>query len=107
MRAALRNLRAAGCTTVYVNGSFVTAKEVPGDFDACWECDGVDIRRLDPTLHTFDDSRAAQKDKYRGELFPNVRMRNRTCTFLEFFQVDRVTGRRKGIIVLDLRGGLS
>ena len=33
--AAMVNLRDAGCKTVYVDGSFVTDKERPGDFDAC------------------------------------------------------------------------
>jgi hypothetical protein len=34
---ALRLLRDAGCKAVYVNGSFVTTKDVPRDFDACWD----------------------------------------------------------------------
>ena len=32
-RASIEYLKSAGCQTVYVNGSFVTAKEVPNDFD--------------------------------------------------------------------------
>ena len=40
IRAVAEDLKIAGCLTVYVNGSFVTAKEVPNDFDACWEEDG-------------------------------------------------------------------
>lgn len=35
-------LGAAGCRRIWVNGSFVTAKDEPGDFDACWDTDGVD-----------------------------------------------------------------
>ena len=35
LRAALDSLKAAGCKTVYLDGSFVTSKEVPNDFDAC------------------------------------------------------------------------
>ena len=37
IRSAIDNLKEAGCLTVYINGSFVTAKQVPNDFDACWE----------------------------------------------------------------------
>jgi hypothetical protein len=37
LRAALDSLRSAGCRRAYLDGSFVTAKTVPGDFDACWE----------------------------------------------------------------------
>lgn len=34
---AIRLLKLARCRTVYVDGSFVTAKPAPGDFDACWD----------------------------------------------------------------------
>lgn len=37
---ALRLLKAAGCQRVYVDGSFVTAKQEPGGFDACWDAAG-------------------------------------------------------------------
>ena len=33
---ALQALKAAGCQRAFVDGSFVTSKEVPGDFDG-WE----------------------------------------------------------------------
>ena len=52
LRAALENLRDAGCRTAYVNGSFVTAKDVPGDFDACWEEQGVARTRSTPCFST-------------------------------------------------------
>ena len=63
LRAALGNLKGAGCRTVYINGSFVTSKELPNDYDACWEETGVDPEALDPVLLTFDPGRAMQKDK--------------------------------------------
>ncbi len=40
LREALASLRRAGCRTAYIDGSFVTAKEEPGDFDACWDAVG-------------------------------------------------------------------
>jgi hypothetical protein len=104
LRAALDALRAAGCRRVYLDGSFVTAKRAPGDFDACWDVTEVDPALLDPVLLIFDQGRAAQKAKYGGELFP-AQLPNGISglTFLEFFQIDKRTGRPKGIIVLDLR----
>ncbi len=104
LKAALESLRAAGCKSAYIDGSFVTAKEVPGDFDACWDIDGVNPELLDPTLLKFDQGRAAQKAKYLGELFP-MQMRNGVTglAFLDFFQVDKETGNPKGIVALDLR----
>lgn len=107
LRAALENLRGAGCLTVYVDGSFVSSKSEPGDFDACWELAGVDLERVDPVLLTFDDRRAAQKAKYGGELFPvSAEAGGEDHTFLDFFQTDKETGDRKGIVALEL-GDLS
>src|SRR5687767_7269401 len=102
---ALRALRLAGCQRVYVNGSFVTAKDVPGDFDGCWDPHGVDPTLLEPTLLGFSNRRAAQKAKYGGELFIATTIASTAgVTFLEFFQQDKVTGDRKGIVSIDLGG---
>ncbi|MGH2749404.1 MAG: DUF6932 family protein [Actinomycetota bacterium] len=101
MRAA-RELKQAGCKTLYVDESFITAKETPADFDACWDADGVDGDLLDPILLIFDDGRAAQKAKYAGELFPDFEELNSGQLFSEFFQTDKDTGGRKGIIAIDL-----
>lgn len=70
LREALAALREAGCRTVYIDGSFVTAKEEPGDFDACWEPEGVNLKALDPVLYDFSKARRAQKERYGGEFFP-------------------------------------
>jgi hypothetical protein len=93
----------AGCRRAYINGSFVTTKVQPADFDGCWEVDGVDLSRLDPVLMTFTQRRAAQKRKYGGELFPADWPADAHGTsFLRFFQRDRRSGRPKGIIAIDL-----
>lgn len=103
LRKALQALRRAGCGTVYVDGSFVTSKEVPGDFDGCWEPEGVDVESLDPVLLDFSNKRAAQKAKYGGELFAAGSVADVAGrTFLEFFQKDRA-GNAKGIIAFDLQ----
>jgi hypothetical protein len=103
LKLALDALRDAGCRRTDVDGSFVTAKETPGDFDGCWEVDGVDLARLDSVLKTFSNLRAAQKLKYGGELFPADAPADADGTnFLRFFQRDRLTGAAKGIVVLDL-----
>ena len=107
LRAALEALQIAGCQTLYLDGSFVSSKTVPGDFDACWDEAGMDFTLLDPVLLKFDADRAAQKAKFGGELFPaSVTADPGGKIFLEFFQTDKDTGQRKGIIALDL-GGLK
>lgn len=107
LRSAVENLRDAGCRTLYVNGSFVTNKDAPGDFDACWDEEGVDPDALDPVLLTFDPGRATQKAKYLGELFPATALADGDgMSFLDFFQTDKDSGEPKGIIAIDL-GGLT
>ena len=104
LRTAVDSLKHAGCETIYVDGSFVTRKEIPGDFDACWEVGGVDPTILDPVLLTFDPGRATQKAKYMGELFPaSIIADEDGFSFLEFFQIDKETGQQKGIVAIDLR----
>ena len=103
--AALENLASAGCRVVYINGSFVTSKGFPNDYDACWEEAGVDPTVLDPVLLTFDPGRATQKAKYMGELFPASSIADSDgFSFREFFQTDKNTGRPKGIVAIDLGG---
>jgi hypothetical protein len=104
LRAALDSLAAAGCSVVYLDGSFVTAKAIPGDFDGCWDVAGVAIAALDPALRTFDSGRATQKSAFGRELFPaHFAADGAGTTYLDFFQRDRRTGRRKGVVVVDPR----
>jgi hypothetical protein len=100
---ALGQLRSAGCLTIYLDGSYVTGKPRPRDFDACWDPTGVDGKKLDPVFLDFKNGRAAQKATFKGEFFPS----SMTCadvgqTFVDFFQLDRFTGKRKGIISISL-----
>jgi hypothetical protein len=98
----LHLLDAASCRRVWLNGSFVTSKDEPGDFDACWDPDGVDLDGLDPLLLDLSAGRRAQKARFAGEFFPNVIEAGSSLVFSDFFQNDRDTG-RKGIVVLDLK----
>lgn len=101
---ALRSLKGSGCATAYLDGSLVTSKDHPGDFDACWESSGVTLNRLDFELRTFSDDRAAQKARYGGELYPADWPADADgTTYLDFFQRDRLK-QRKGIIAIDLTG---
>ncbi|MFB2878685.1 DUF6932 family protein [Floridanema aerugineum] len=104
LKSALDSLSKAGCEVVYIDGSFVTEKENPNDFDGCWDTTGVDPNFLDPILLNFHNKRAAQKAKYLGEFFLAQDPADKAGkTFLEFFQTDR-NGNPKGIVAIDLRG---
>lgn len=106
LKRAIDELKVVGCQTLYVDGSFVTQKELPNDFDACWLRTGVDMQLLKLTpLAKFENQRAAQKAAYGGELFPAETVADGSGTrFLDFFQIDKDTGDSKGIVALDLRG---
>lgn len=100
---AAERLRSAQCPTIYLDGSYVTGKPKPEDFDACWDPTGVDENKLDPIFLDFTNGRAAQKAAFRGEFFPSsVMSADISETFLEFFQLDRFTGKKKGIISIAL-----
>lgn len=103
----LVKLADAGCETVYIDGSFVSLKQIPSDFDGAWELKNVDLQRLsvtEPLLFDFSRQRAAQKRKYLGEMFPADFVEGGSGrTFLEFFQLDKQTGARKGVVAIDLR----
>ena len=103
LREALLALRRAGCRTVYIDGSFVTAKENPGDFDGCWDPKGVSLEKLDPVFLDFSNKRAPQKANDGGEMFTSgspAGLAGRT--FLDFFQQDQ-EGNPKGIVAFDLQ----
>lgn len=95
-------LRVAQCATVYLDGSFTTAKPHPEDFDGCWDYIGVDFERLDPVLLQFENKRAEQKRKFLGEMFLAGLDNVPGQTFLDFFQVEKFSGRPKGIIRISL-----
>lgn len=93
----------AGCTRLWINGSFVTAKDEPGDFDCVWSTLGVDRTVLEdsaPELLDLSDHRAAQKARFGGEFLPNITETASGRQFAEFFQSDR-DGTAKGIVVID------
>jgi hypothetical protein len=84
-----------------------------GDFDACWEPDGVDLPRLGlvaPVLFDLRRGRREQKAVYGGELIP-VELSARTAdafaaSILGVFQRDKRSGAPKRIVAIDL-GELS
>lgn len=99
----IESLQQAGCKRLLLNGSFVTEKPLPNDYDACWEPEGVDFDKLDPVFLDFSNHRRAQKQKFLGEYFPSSSPAdNKGTVFSEFFQIEKFTGKKKGIVQIDL-----
>jgi hypothetical protein len=98
-----RHLAEVGCATLYVDGSFVTQKAVPNDYDACWDSTGVKHDRLDPVLLRADAAgKAMMAARYGGDIrIANLSFGDFDGIYLDFFQTDR-DGRKKGIVALDL-----
>jgi len=97
----LVELKRVGCKTVWIDGSFVTSKPEPNDFDMCWDETGVDLDALDPVFLEFANEREDQKAKFGGEMFPaGAPADAQMTTFREFFQQNY--GVPKGIIRIDL-----
>ncbi|NSZ35729.1 DUF6932 family protein [Agrobacterium tumefaciens] len=93
----------AGCSKMYLDGSFVTAKPIPGDYDACWDPAGVLSSLLDPVFTDFSDGRARQKARFGGEFFPSsIVEAGSGRAFLDFFQVEKHSGGKKGIIEVSI-----
>ncbi|MFD0084199.1 DUF6932 family protein [Priestia megaterium] len=107
LKRGLNILKKHGCTTVYIDGSFVTEKRVPGDFDACWDTKDVDLdilKKEEPLFFNFAHKRKGQKIKFKGEFFPaNYTADGKGTKFLDFFQKDKYTGEPKGIVSINLR----
>lgn len=99
---ACQNLAAAGCAMLLLDGSFVTAKLEPGDYDGVWETHGVNENLLDPVFLDDETGFASVRDKYLGDLFPAWDLAQPGMLFHDFFQTDR-DGVRKGVVLLNLR----
>lgn len=104
MKTLIVHLKEVGSRSLFVDGSFVTNKERPNDYDACWDVHGVKIEVVDPILLDLSPNGKQQiEDKYGGDIRPDLFSPIETeGTYLEFFQEDR-DGDPKGIVRLSLR----
>jgi hypothetical protein len=100
LQAALRALAHAGCRRFFLDGSFVTTQPEPGDWDGCWDAEGVNQRRLDPLLSGWPERRANQKQRFGGDIFPAFWDADGLGN--TFFQSGR-DGTPRGIILIDPR----
>jgi hypothetical protein len=101
-------LQRINCPTLYLDGSFVTDKPFPNDYDACWFWDLADADTADKLalllLDTTTEGRAKQKAHYGGEVFlVHSHQAHKGQGVFALFQTDRETGAPKGIIGIDLR----
>lgn len=104
LKKGMAHLLNCRCRKIYIDGSFCSKKELPSDFDVCWDWDGVDIAKLQkdyPHLVDFENERKNQKTHYLGEFFPAQTKASPHDIFLTFFQKDK-DDNPKGIILINL-----
>ncbi len=113
LRAALKNLAAAGVKRVWIDGSFITALEAPKDVDGYWEYEpSVNVDVLDEVFRDEYSPPDAMKKKYGVDFFVyglplgGRPSHGRTVgkSFHEFLQIDKpARGRNpKGILLVEL-----
>jgi hypothetical protein len=94
-------LQQAGCRRVYVGGSYITSKEFPGDYDACWDPAGVSALSLDPVLYDSDRREECVKI-YRGEWFIAKEGNGPESAMYTYLSRDRDTGIERGMVGIKL-----
>lgn len=97
LEEAIKILKEANCTDIYIDGSFVTSKLEPNDWDACFDCEPKYLPEV-YRLYPFWDVQK-QKKVYGGELYIKDNEADPYGTrFIDFFQQIRGTAKRKGIV---------
>ena len=98
---ALVHLRDAGCSRVWLTGSFVRTKPNPMDVDVVWDVTGVDPDALHE-MFMGPSGLPLIKAVFGADLFPSHIVEGASnLPFVEFFQMTR-DGRPCGIVLLDL-----
>lgn len=105
MERAILAFRSFNVASLYVDGSFVTRKGFPSDYDICYEMEDNELARLFlfyPIFKDFSNGRKAQKEVFHGEFFlatsiaaPPKEM------YMDFFQHDK-NDKPKGIVKLHI-----
>lgn len=95
-------LEEGGCQKVYVGGSFVTSKGLPGDFDMCFDDTGMDFSKIN---RHFEEPRIfgeSLRNEYGGDI-KRYNPKDWKHNYLHFFQRDgRNNNVAKGIVMLSL-----
>jgi hypothetical protein len=103
LEMALRLMGNCGIERVYLDGSFVTDKDRPGDIDGCYDVPpDANLGAMYPIWSLTPANRDMSKAMFGVELFPSRAPATPSGEpFISFFQEDR-DGNRRGIVSMDL-----
>jgi len=94
-------LRGCNCPELFLNGSFITSKQEPGDYDLCYEPTGVIPT---PEFYEFLKNRDTTKERYLGDIFVRMPQPPFYYDHVEHWQTDtREDDVEKGILRIRLR----
>lgn len=104
LERAMKHLAEFGCRAVYIDGSFVSKKHNPSDYDACWddtgEIDEEYLRLYQPYFIT--NAKEKLKAKYGGEFIRSSSFADWDNRYLAYYQRDKQDLSPKGIIRLEI-----
>ncbi len=106
LELAVQDLKSIGCQRIYLDGSYVTKKLLPDDYDMCWDDNGINlvwVSQVCPSLTDAGRKMEKIKARYRGDVAPanNIADLKKGINFLGYFMEDR-QGRDKGIVRISL-----
>ena len=94
------------CTTIFIDGDFVTDKRNPGHYNIVWDDTGINLEKcfqICSTFFTFKAECATQKKEFFGTFHPKSDFEpDIHIPYLEYYQMDTRVGTDKGIIELDI-----
>lgn len=103
MKNAIAKLHQAGCKIVYIDGSFISNKLEPNDYDACFEDSPAILKFLRgnyPEFLMFSTDK--QKQKYNGEFLVANWIAKGNVRYVDFFQQIKRSKKKKGIVRIKL-----
>jgi hypothetical protein len=97
---AISMLRDMGCKRIFLDGSFISNKVNPGDYDVVWDDTGLDLDLCFKECWTFFKSVYTQKQEFGGEFC----YMSHPSNVLAYFQQDNrhTPILKKGIIELSI-----
>jgi hypothetical protein len=103
LEMALRLMKNCGVERVYLDGSFVTDKDRPGDIDGCYDVPTTsNLGMMFPVWPWTPPNRVISKQMFGVELAPSrARATASGEPYITFFQKAR-DGRPRGIVLLKL-----
>ena len=94
MEKVVLMLRSAQCSEIFLDGSYVSTKPEPGDYDLCWDPTGVVPTK---ELKRFLQEKRDRKKIHLGDIFPRLPEPPYFTDHVIEWQTDRDEN-RKGIV---------